>query len=40
MPGQMIPLWQQHDAIGVEAHFLQGIDRSDNFSALQIDDLD
>ncbi len=36
----MVPPWQQHDAIGVEAHVLQGVDRSDDFSALQIDDLD
>ena len=36
----MVPPRQQHDAIGVEAHVLQGIDRSDNFFALQIDDRD
>ena len=36
----MVPPRQQHDAIGVEAHVLQGVDRSDDFLAFQIDDLD
>jgi len=40
VPGQMVPPWQQHDAIGVEAHVFQGVDRSDDFFGLQVDDLD
>jgi hypothetical protein len=26
VPSQMVPPWQQHDAIGVEAHVFQGVD--------------